>query len=240
MPQDASGPETSGGPDETDAGDAGSGADASTDAGGGENGNTRQEIMRATYRALCERGYANLSMQDVADEFDKSRSLLYYHYDTREDLLIAFIDDLVGWIGARLEETDTTDPRARLLEYVDRLTIEPGDERHRNFIVALFELRIQAVHNDAFREKLAEHYRGNVEAAAAIIEDGVEIGVFRPVDPYDTAEAIYMAIEGSRMYQVVLGAEGASVRMREALVEYVLTDLVDERAPLESEFDPDR
>lgn len=208
------------------------------DAGGDEE--TREAIMRATYRALCDHGYANLSMQDVADEFDRSRPLLYYHFEDREALLLAFIDDLVGWIGDRLAETDTEDPRARLLEYVDRLTVEPGDERHRNFLVALFELRIQAVHNDAFREKLAEHYRGNVEAAARIIEDGIDAGVFRRVDPYRTAEVVYMAIEGSRMYQVVLGAEGASVRMREALVEYVVAELVDVPALLDVEFAPSR
>ncbi|PSQ18556.1 TetR/AcrR family transcriptional regulator [Halobacteriales archaeon QS_8_69_26] len=219
-----------------DAGDSAADPDAAPPEESGVDAEIREEITRATYRALCEHGYANLSMQDVADEFDKSRSLLYYHYDSREDLLMAFIDDLVGWIGARLEETETEDPRARLLEYIDRLTIEPGDERHRNFIVALFELRIQAVHNDAFRGKLAEHYRGNVEAAARIIEDGVEAGVFRPVDPHDTAETMYMAIEGSRMYQVVLGAEGASTRMREALVAYVVSDLVDVPGLLDDEF----
>jgi len=197
---------------------------------------TRDAIMRATYRALCEHGYADLSTQDIADELDKSRSLLHYHYDTREDLLLAFVDNLVGWIGDRLEETDTTDPRARLMEYVDRFMIDPEDDQHRRFITALFELRIQAIHNERFRETLAEHYRGNVAAAATIIEDGVEAGVFRPVDPYDTAETIYMAIEGARMYQVVLGAEGAARRMQTALVEYVVSDLVDTPGLLTEEF----
>jgi AcrR family transcriptional regulator len=194
---------------------------------------TRQAIMRATYRALCDHGYADLTTQDIADEFDKSRSLLHYHYDTREDLLLAFVDNLMGWIDDRLEASDTTDPRARLLEYVDQFMVDPGDDEHRNFLVALFELRMQAVHNEQFRAKLARHYRGNVEAAAAIVEDGVEQGLFRPVDPYDTAETIYMAIEGARMYQVVLGAEGAAQRMQDALVEYVVTDLVETEALLE-------
>jgi AcrR family transcriptional regulator len=198
---------------------------------------TRDTIMRATYRALCEHGYANLTTQDIADELDKSRSLLHYHYDTREDLLVAFVDNLVGWIGERLEESDTEDPRARLLEYVDRFMIDPEDDQHRRFITALFELRIQAIHNDRFRETLAEHYRGNVAAAATIVEDGVDAGVFRPVDPYDAAETIYMAIEGARMYQVVLGAEGAARRMQGALIEYVVSDLVDTPTLLADSFD---
>ena len=37
------------------------------------------DIMSATFRALSKHGYASLSMQDIADEFDKSRSLLHYH-----------------------------------------------------------------------------------------------------------------------------------------------------------------
>lgn len=203
-----------------------------------EESDTRNAIMHATYRALCEHGYANLSMQDIADELDKSRSLLHYHYDTREDLLLAFVDNLVGWIDDRLDETDTTDPRARLLEYIDHFMIDPDDDQHHDFVVALFELRLQAVHNEAFREKLARHYRGNVEAAANIIEDGIETGVFRPVDPYDTAEAIYNAIEGARLYQVVLGADGAARRMQDAIVEYVVSDLVAVSEMLAAEFGP--
>jgi len=199
--------------------------------------------MHATYRALCEHGYANLSMQDIADELDKSRSLLHYHYDTREELLLAFIDHLVGWIGDRLEETDTEDPRARLIEYIDRFVIDPGEDGREQFPRALFELRLQAVHNDRFREKLDEHYRGNVETAATIIVAGVEAGVFRPVDPYETGDVIYTALEGARMYQVLLGAENASGRMRDALLDHLVADLVDvpllvEDAGLDPETDP--
>jgi AcrR family transcriptional regulator len=201
----------------------------------GQGVDTREEIMHATYRALCEHGYANLSMQDIADELDKSRSLLHYHYDTREELLLAFVDHLVGWIGDRLEETDTEDPRLRLLEYVDSFVGALDDEEGRRFVTALFELRLQAVHNEAFRERLAAHYRSNVEAATTVIEEGVEAGVFRPVDPEATAEAIYSAVEGARMYEVILGADGAADRMREAIVTYVVSDLVIVPATLEGE-----
>lgn len=188
---------------------------------------TREEIMHATYLALCEHGYANLSMQDIANELGKSRSLLHYHYDTREELLLAFIDHLVGWIGDELEETDTEDPRTRLVEYTDRFVIEPDEPRRERFAISLFELRLQAVHNKRFREKLNEHYQGNVETAAEIIADGIEAGVFRPVDPFTAGEVIYTALEGARMYQVLLDAEGDSGRMRDAVIEYLVTDFVD-------------
>lgn len=97
---------------------------------------------------------------------------------------------------------------------------------------------MQAVHNEAFREKLARHYCKNVETAASIVAEGVETGVLRPVDPSDTAEAIYNAIEGARFYQVVLGADGAARRMQDALVEHVVSDLVAVPEVLSTEFGP--
>ena len=195
-------------------------------------GDTHEAIMGATYRALCKHGYANLTMQDIADELDKSRSLLHYHYDTKEVLLLAFVDHIVGWIGDRLAESDTEAPLERLEEYVDRFVIEPGDADRETFALALLELRVQAVHNEAFREKLTAHYERNVETAAEIVADGVEAGVFREVDPDRVGEAIYTSLLGARMYQVTLGAERATLRMRDALATFVVADLcVDDREP---------
>lgn len=203
----------------------------------GEESESRAAIMDATYRALSKHGYADLSMQDIADEFGKSRSLLHYHYDTREELILAFVDNLIGWIGDELEKTGTEDPRTRLLEYVDRFTLGQRDER-RGFVVALFELRLQTLHNDELREKLTTHYRRNVDTAADIIDDGVEAGVFRPVDPQTTAELIYTSMQGAAFHEVVLGAEGATRRMRDGLVEYIVSEVVAIPALIESSFDP--
>jgi len=187
---------------------------------------THEEIMGATYHALCKHGYAHLTMQDIADEFDKSRSLLHYHYDTKEELLLAFVENIVGWIGDRLAETDTEEPLERLEEYVDRFVIEPGEEDRETFALALLELRVQAVHNEVFRDRLAAHYETNVQTVADIIADGIEAGVFRDVDPQEVGEAIYTSLVGARMYQVTLGAEHASRRMRDQLAAFVVDDLI--------------
>lgn len=182
--------------------------------------------MRATYRGLCTHGYSDLTMQDIADELDKSRSLLHYHYDTKDDLMLAFLEYLIGWVGDRLAESDTERPVDRLEEYITKFVIEPDEDRRQSFALALLELRLQAVHNDAFRTRLTKHYRGNVEAVAAIIEDGIEADVFEPVDPAATGEAIYTALEGARMYQVTLGAHHATITMRDVLFRDVVTDLL--------------
>jgi AcrR family transcriptional regulator len=197
-------------------------------------GDTHREIMGATYHALCKHGYAHLTMQDIADEFDKSRSLLHYHYDTKEELMLAFVDNTVGWVGARLAESSTEEPLGRLEEYIDGFVIEPGEEERETFALALLELRVQAVHNDQFREKLATHYQTNVDTVAEIIADGIEAGVFHEVDAAEVGEGIYTSLVGARMYQVTLGAQHASRRMRDQIAEFVVDDLLaDDRAVAE-------
>ncbi|OYR82216.1 TetR family transcriptional regulator, partial [Halorubrum ezzemoulense] len=59
-----------------------------------EPSDTRQAILGAAFRALCEHGYANVTIQRIGDEFDKSPSLVYHHYDGKDDLLI----DLLGFL----------------------------------------------------------------------------------------------------------------------------------------------
>lgn len=198
-------------------------------ADGDEAADSRREIMTATYRALCEHGFANLTMQHIADEMGKSRSLLHYHYDTKEELLESFLDHIIGWIGDRLAESETEHPVERLAEFIDRFVI-PADEEDRQFALALLELRLQAVHNRAFHEKLTAHYAENVATCAGIVEDGIEAGVFEPVDADAVGEAVYTAMVGARMYQVTLDAGGASRRMARTLWAWLRAWLFTEAA----------
>lgn len=133
-----------------------------------DQSDTRQEIKRATSRALCKHGSARLTVQDIADAFDKSKSLSHYHSDTKDDLLVAVLDHIVGWIGARLDESSTENPLERRTEFVDWFVIALDDDR-RGFALALFELRLQAVHNEVFRATLAQHYAENAATVAEIM-----------------------------------------------------------------------
>lgn len=194
-------------------------------SGGDVAADSREEIMGATYRALCKHGFAHLTMQDIADEMGKSRPLLHYHYDTKEELLEAFLDHIIGWIGDRLDESDTNHPVDRLAEFIGRFEIPP-DAEEEQFALALLELRLQAVHNDSFRQKLTAHYAENVATIEEIIEDGIEAGIFRrDIDARQVGEAIYTAMVGARMYQMTLDAGDATTRMADQLWQWCRASL---------------
>ncbi|GAA0449245.1 TetR/AcrR family transcriptional regulator [Halococcus dombrowskii] len=198
----------------------------SSSEGGSEPTDTREEIMEATYRALCEHGYANLTMQAIADEFEKTKAVLHYHYDTKDELLAAFLEHLLDRFTSRLD-VDSDDPNARLDALVDELLLGLDDEsgEDREFHTALLELRAQAPHNAAFREQLAANYDLLLDMLTTIIDDGIEQGVFHDVDAERLAALIMATMLGGRVHQITLDREAIALDVREVLEDEILDDL---------------
>jgi len=182
--------------------------------------------MEATYRALCAHGYANLTMQGIADEFEKSKSLIHYHYDTKEELFVAFLEYLLDRYTEGVEVSETDAPLDRLEEFLDVFVVAPDDEDAASLVVDVVEFRSQAAHNEAYREQLASNYEAILDVFAGIIEDGIKAGVFREVDPRRTAELLFAALDGARNRQVTLDAPEATTTMRETLMEQVVEPLL--------------
>lgn len=173
------------------------------------------EIIEATGRALCEYGYADLTMQRIADESSVTSAAIHYHFDTKEELLNAFLDDLLDRFESRLA-CETRDPRERLNDFLDAV-FEESSSNHDDFPVALMELKVQAPYHDLFRERfieLDEVVRGVVEIA---VRDGIEAGYFNDADPEAVAHLVATMINGSHVRSVALG-EGTD-RTRQTIEE---------------------
>lgn len=189
-------------------------------AGGEEHSSdARDEIMIATYRAITKQGFANLTLQSIADEMEKSRTLLHYHYDTKDELLAAFIDYIVGWIGDRIAESEMDHPVDKFEEFIHRFVL-PADPDREPFARAILELRLQAVHDDRYREKMQAHYRENIRTCDQILSEGIENGYFTQMETEQVAESIYTSMVGARTYQVTLSPGNASGRMATQLWEF--------------------
>ena len=180
------------------------------------------EIMEATYRALCENGYASLTMQDIADESEKSKATLHYHYDTKHELLLVFLDYLLDEFRERLEDIEEDDPAEELVEAVTPRSDEVSD----GFRTAMLEMKAQSPYNEGIRRKLVE-YESELEAyLEGVVERGVKNGVFRDdVEASRTAEILVALGSGLRTRSVTTGKEDEDLR---ATVEtYVETCLID-------------
>lgn len=50
---------------------------------------TRQKIIDATIKLIRKNGYASLNIKSIGDELGMPRSLIYYYYSNKEDILLA-------------------------------------------------------------------------------------------------------------------------------------------------------
>ncbi|AEH39019.1 TetR/AcrR family transcriptional regulator [Halopiger xanaduensis] len=170
-----------------------------------EPDDTQQAIMKATYVALCEHGYSDLTIQRIGDEFSKSKSLLYHHYDSKDDLLLDFLEFML----AEFEAEIPADGEERYDEHVEEIangSIEfGGPEENLDFAKALVELRAQAAHDDAFREYFERTDRSIRAYLEETIRTGIEQGVFQKVDPEETAALLTIVTTGS-MFQRATGS----------------------------------
>jgi AcrR family transcriptional regulator len=172
------------------------------------------EIMAATYRALCEHGFADLTMQDIADEWGKSKAALHYHYDSKHALLLAFLDHLYDRYVDRLEDPEGETPSERLRNLLDAVLRppEPDDHPHEAFGTAMLELKAQAPYDETIRKRMRSFDAFLFEVVRKHVAAGIDAGEFRAVDPADTARFVVTAVDGARTKEVAIGQDLAETR----------------------------
>ncbi|MEV7090847.1 helix-turn-helix domain-containing protein [Streptomyces sp. NPDC093085] len=57
-------------------------------------GNTRQRIQDVALELFVEQGYEKTSLREIAEHLDVTKAALYYHFKTKEDILISLVEDL--------------------------------------------------------------------------------------------------------------------------------------------------
>jgi AcrR family transcriptional regulator len=111
-------------------------AEKSTKSTGGKsagNGRTRsgratgarreQEVLDAATKVFYTKGYADASVQDIADELGILKGSLYHYIDSKEDLLFRLLDETHLEVQAILEDVEALEDVSaldRLREYCGR------------------------------------------------------------------------------------------------------------------------
>ena len=184
-----------------------------------------EEIMEAVYGALCTHGYADLTVQDIADESALSKSALHYHYDTKRELLLAFLEHLHERFTTRLADAEADagdDPAERLVAFLEAALFPPeeADADVRQFRTAVLEIKAQAPYEPAFRDHLAEFDDFVQERVAAIVAEGVERGRFDAgADPDVIASFVVTVINGAHTRSVAVDHPVEATG--EVLIEYL-------------------
>ena len=195
---------------------------------------TREAIMEATFLALAEHGYAGLRTRDIGAKLDASRTLLHYHYDGKRDLVAAFLESLVDryeadvGVSEESEGSEDPDPWSALDRRIDRSLFGPesaDDADHWARMGVYHDLFAQARHDERYRAIFDAHRARLRGSLARTVERGIEVGVFRDVDPERVARLLVDVVHAARERRVSLGHEDAPEDARRAVDEFVLSSL---------------
>lgn len=191
---------------------------------------TKQDLLEATGSVLAREGYAGLTTAKVADQAGVSHPAVHYHFETKEGLLVAFVEDYTDDWLARLDDIGGDDAGERLISILSLFVDAVRDPSQADFTRAMLELHTRAPHVDGLQDALARLDQQTTDYVASLIDTGIEEGVFQDVAPSPTAELILCVVDGATVRQHTLAGDGSTV-LTEGLTQHVLGDLYTGDAP---------
>lgn len=135
----------------------------------------KSDILVATYIGITEHGYADFTVNHIANEIPNSKAIIYYYYDGKDEIIYDLLEHLQMEIDKRMESYISKDASDCSLAFLNGIfpSILDGDEKsiHR-MIRAYILLRVQIPNSkwgDGFenpdkyiRERLANIIRSNI------------------------------------------------------------------------------
>ena len=166
----------------------------------------RAQILDAAVRVATADRLDGLTVRKVADAAELSPGLVFFHFGSKDQLLLDLLDRVLEEIiGRRPPEDAAGAPSARdaLLAYARReLERLPGE---REFVELFFDFWVVGTRNPDVRTRMGQAmaaYRSSFEPLASRIV-AEEAARFRGVPPADVARIIVSFVQGTA-FQAVL------------------------------------
>jgi AcrR family transcriptional regulator len=166
---------------------------------------TRVEILEAAITLFARRGFLATTMSELAKAIRMTPGALYWHFPTKEDLLLAAIDELheryLKEFIDLLSEQRSLPAREQLIRFMNRTSQFLRYHREYGIFFGMVAAE-SADSNERVAEALREKLNVYVFALAGIIRYGQKKQEFRAdLDPLQTAHAMMGSYIGLLTYQ---------------------------------------
>jgi len=149
----------------------------------------RESIMRTAARLFYQQGYSNTGINQIIEEAGIAKSSLYKHFRSKEDLLIAYLEETgIHTLDLLKQASDGYEtPRERLLAIFDylKILVVSNDFYGCHFLNIVYEMPQEAMH---IRERIKKQKDGVRELFREILA---------PLRKELLADEIYTLFEGA-------------------------------------------
>ena len=160
----------------------------------------REQIVAAAMRVIATGGYANASIAKIADHIGIAKSVVLYHFKTKDEIIAAVVTTVFGATAAQLGPAVAAAPNAsaRLAAYI-RANV---GFLHDNSVAATAMLEIVTGYRTAAGLRLDQVASDEAGEFAMldperIFADGSSSGEFRPLSPTFMKNALRAALDGA-------------------------------------------
>ncbi len=147
---------------------------------------SRDAILYAAADVLQRAGYEATTMKDIAAEVNLTAASLYHHFKNKDELLLAVLEAGLDVVIARLDPIVNSDMRCvERLRAMISVHIVAQAENTAVAAAMVFEIRSLLADGAGYHERRQQFFarRDRFEDLyRRVVADGIEKGVFRPVD----------------------------------------------------------
>ena len=156
----------------------------------------RKQIVDTAIRTIATRGFANTTLNNIAEEAGVSTGVITYHFRNKDDLIEQSIKKLFEapneYVIGRVEEKESH--RDKLRTYI-AATIRFNMENRDHCVALLFSFS-SITSQEHRQEVIAKHHTKIRRFLEKILRDGQAAGEFSRFDAAVLAQIIFGAIEG--------------------------------------------
>jgi len=159
----------------------------------------REAIMASAQDLFFAKGFNSTTMDEIAQRAELSKGALYLYFASKEELYVSVMSEGLAVLFDRMEEAFTQDlPPDQMIRRLGEVRYRyylDYREYYRVFFFLDHRNVVQQLPRELIQANLERGMR-NFQRFIAIIQKGIDQGLFTPVDPRKAAVAFLGAING--------------------------------------------
>jgi len=154
----------------------------------------KAEIMQAAKKLFYEKGYLNTTTQDIIKSLNISRGLLYYHFDSKEDILFSIVEKHTEPLLKKfniIANNKKLTVKEKVKSFLDSTIISESSAEQEDYAV---HDAIQLPENSFMMDKINHKLSYNMaKCFADIIKEGNEEGILNVEYPEELSAYLMTA-----------------------------------------------
>jgi AcrR family transcriptional regulator len=203
-------------------------------AAGPRRNDRRRAILDAATELFAERGFGAVSVQEIADAAGTHKTTVLYHFETKDALHDAVLDEVLGLLAAQMREFLAGDfARDRVAYLLDQQHAFFAE--HRQMARLLERELLESAEPEAYLRRFVEPI---YLPAVASLQRAMDAGVIRRIDPalfiYDLHVLLISYFCHSPLLQRLKPGDPYAVDALIARREHLVDQIFQQLAPDES------